>query len=177
MVGDILQWILSQNVLDLVTERNPKLIGAFIKNVGFAVANNQGMKMAIFDVSDVSHPVEMHKIIIGDRGTESYALRDHKAFLFDKSKNLLVLPIELHLIPENLRQEDNSGNGNPDALSRRSFPQYGEAVFQGAFVYKITLEDGFEERGRITHITQEDELKMRLTLFQSSRNLSSSKSP
>lgn len=109
----------------------------------------QGMKMAIFDVSVVSSPKEMHKIVIGDRGTDSYALHDHKAFLYDRQKNLLVLPIELHEIK----------NKEDYAAREGSMPRYGEQTFQGAFVYKVTLENGFEERGRITHIGAEEERK------------------
>lgn len=111
----------------------------------------QGMKLAVFDVSDVENPKEMHKVAIGDRGTDSYALHDHRAFLYDRQKELLVLPIMLSEIPEaqkNLPEEQTRG-----------MPAYGESVFQGAFVYKLTLENGFEERGRITHVTKEDELK------------------
>ncbi|MFC2143356.1 beta-propeller domain-containing protein [Candidatus Aenigmatarchaeota archaeon] len=100
----------------------------------------QGVKMAIFDVTDVSNPIEMHKIIIGDRGTDSFALHDHKAFLFDKEKNLLVIPV---LLAE-LTDEDKDqpwGWGVP----------YGTHTFQGAFVFDISLDNGFVEKGRITH--------------------------
>ncbi len=110
----------------------------------------QGLKMAIFDVSDVENPIEMHKIVIGDRGTDSYALQDHKAFLYDKEKELLVLPILLAEIPQHIKDSPDIGRGGP---------AYGEYVFQGAFVFNVNLEDGFVERGRITHVTKEDELK------------------
>ncbi|MFC1618262.1 beta-propeller domain-containing protein [Patescibacteria group bacterium] len=95
----------------------------------------QGIKMAIFDVTDVANPIEMHKEIIGDRGTESEALHNHKALLFDKKKNLMVLPITLAEI-EGEKTEDN---------------QYGDTVFQGAYVYDVTLDNGFDLRGRVTH--------------------------
>jgi uncharacterized secreted protein with C-terminal beta-propeller domain len=110
----------------------------------------QGLKMAVFDVSDVENPIEMHKLIVGDRGTESYALHDHKAFLYDREKELLVLPIILAEIPESQKKPIEEG---------QPWPAYGELTFQGAFVYRLTLEDGFEERGRITHVSEEDELK------------------
>ncbi len=110
----------------------------------------QGIKMAIFDVSDVENPVEMHKIVIGDRGTESYALHDHKAFLFDRGKQLLVIPVTLAEIPEEQKKPVEN-----EMVS----PTYGEYTFQGAFVFNVTLENGFDERGRITHVTEEDELK------------------
>ncbi|MFH1588155.1 MAG: beta-propeller domain-containing protein [Candidatus Diapherotrites archaeon] len=110
----------------------------------------QGMKMAIFDVSDVANPIEMHKIIIGDRGTDSYALQDHKAFLYDKEKELLIIPITLAEISEEQKQEADERNWGP---------AYGTQVFQGAFVFKVNLSTGFTERGRITHISEEEELK------------------
>ncbi|NIO23184.1 MAG: hypothetical protein GTN38_04130 [Candidatus Aenigmarchaeota archaeon] len=100
----------------------------------------QGVKMAIFDVTDVGDPKELHKVVIGDRGTDSYVLHDHKAFLFDREKNLLVIPILLaELTEEQKEQEPRWG------------PPSGEYVFQGAYVYDITLENGFDLRGRITH--------------------------
>ncbi len=104
----------------------------------------QGIKIAVFDVSDVEHPKEMYKEIIGDRGTDSYALQDHKAFLYNKEKNLLVIPVRLAEISEEQKQayENNGRNwGVP----------YGEFVFQGAFVYNLSLENGFELKGTITH--------------------------
>ncbi|MBI2653799.1 beta-propeller domain-containing protein [Candidatus Woesearchaeota archaeon] len=103
----------------------------------------RGIKMAIFDVSDVEHPIEMYKVVIGDRGTDSPVLRDHKAFLFDKDKSLLVIPITL-----------------AEIKGERSSPyQYGEFTFQGAYVYDITLEDGFDLRGRVTHYDDDEAFK------------------
>ena len=60
----------------------------------------QGVKLAVFDVSDVAHPIELYKEVIGDRGTESIAATNHKAFLFDKEKNLLAIPIIVAELPE-----------------------------------------------------------------------------
>ena len=99
----------------------------------------QGVKMAIFDVTDVSKPKELHKLVIGDRGTDSYALNDHKAFLFDRNKNLLVVPILLAELTPEQKAEEYTGSS------------YGDYVYQGAFVYDLTLENGFQEKGRITH--------------------------
>lgn len=110
----------------------------------------QGIKMAIFDVTDMTNPVELHKTIIGDRGTDSYALHDHKAFLFDSEKEILVLPINLAEINEEDKENDEYG---------WDWPQYGEQTFSGAFVFDISAENGITERGRITHVSQEEELK------------------
>ncbi len=102
----------------------------------------QGLKMAIFDVSDVENPVEMYKVVIGDRGTDSPVLHNHKAFLFDKEKELLVIPIQLAEFPEGYEPE--------------TAWEYGDYTFQGAYVYNINLDDGFTLKGRITHQTEED---------------------
>ncbi len=100
----------------------------------------QGVKIALFDVSDPENPREISKYVIGDRGTDSYALSDHRAFLFSRSKNLLVIPILLAEIDE----ERYPGRVPPSA--------YGETVWQGAYVFNISVEDGLALKGRITHL-------------------------
>jgi inhibitor of cysteine peptidase len=99
----------------------------------------QGVKISLFDVSDVTNPIEKHKFVIGDRGTNSPALYEHKAFLFDYERNLLVLPIELYEIDES--QYD--GEEVPDTAR-------GEFVWQGAYIFDLSL-DGIELRGRVSH--------------------------
>ena len=101
----------------------------------------QGLKIALFDVSDFENPKEVAKLIIGDRGTDSPALYDHKAFLFDREKELLVLPVSLHEISDEIKQQNDGYTGNI----------YGEFTFQGAYVYRLSLDNGFEFKGRITH--------------------------
>lgn len=102
----------------------------------------QGVKIALFDVSDVENPVELHKVVIGDRGTSSEALHDHKAFLFDREKELLVIPI--------LLAEFQSDPKDLPSWSR------GDYVYQGAYVYSLNLDDGFDLKGRITHYDDEE---------------------
>jgi uncharacterized secreted protein with C-terminal beta-propeller domain len=106
----------------------------------------QGVKLSLFDVSKVSEPREIAKYSIGDRGTDSYALRDHKAFLFSKSKNLLVIPILLAEI---------------DEQKYSKIPPYiqGDYIWQGAYVFEPTLKEGFVLKGRITHNPSEGEFK------------------
>jgi inhibitor of cysteine peptidase len=52
-----------------------------------------GVKIALFDVSDPTNPVEISKYTVGGRGTESLALQDHRAFLFSRKRGLMVIPI------------------------------------------------------------------------------------
>ena len=149
-------------VIDLSNPRNPKILGELkipgysdylhpydedhIIGIGKETKENewggvsvQGVKLALFDVSDVDNPKMLDKIEIGDRGTDSEALRDHKAFLFDKKKNLLVIPI---------REVKETGTGRYS---------YRQKVWQGAYVLSVTPRDGFEVTGKVAHSSLEEE--------------------
>ena len=106
-----------------------------------------GMKISIFDVTNVEQPVEQFKTIIGDRGTESALLNDHKALLFSPGKNLLAFPITVMEL-----------KGKPVVESNRdySYPNYGEFTFQGAYVYHLDLNTGFTLKGKVTHISSNE---------------------
>jgi uncharacterized secreted protein with C-terminal beta-propeller domain len=101
----------------------------------------QGVKISLFDVSDINNPKEIGApYIIGDRGTDSPVLWDHKAFLFDKSRNLLVIPVLEAKIDESVYP----GEVPPDA--------YGRPVWQGAYVFDISIDNGLQLGGKITHV-------------------------
>ncbi len=110
---------------------------------GGSFAWYQGVKLSLFDVSNVSAPVEVAKLEIGDRGTDSPALSDHKAFLFSRERNLLVIPILEAKVAGSSYAQPND---------------YGDYVYQGAYVFQIDT-DGIELRGRITHLHGDELLK------------------
>ncbi|MFA5163476.1 MAG: beta-propeller domain-containing protein [Patescibacteria group bacterium] len=89
----------------------------------------KGVKLSLFDFTDLTKPKESSSYIIGNQFSDSIALSDHKAFLFSKSKNLLSIPISLR---EELA-------GAPSKLN-----------FSGALVFNIN-NDKFELKGRIDH--------------------------
>lgn len=103
-----------------------------------------GMKIAMFDVTDVANPVEMHKIAIGERGTNSELLRNHKALLFDKEKGIMAFPIQIAKI-------NREGFSEAEIAS-----SWGDTIFSGAQVYNVSLENGFVLRGEATHYTAAD---------------------
>jgi uncharacterized secreted protein with C-terminal beta-propeller domain len=107
----------------------------------------QGIKISLFDVSDVENPIEIAKYEIGDRGTDSPILTDHKAFLFDKSRNLLVIPVTVAQI------DPSQYPGGVPANA------YGNPVWNGAYIFKISVEEGLILQGKITHMDNA-ELKM-----------------
>jgi len=94
-------------------------------------AQTKGMKIAIFDVSDVAKPVQQFMTTIGGSGTYSEVLNNHKALLFSKEKKLLALPVF---------------ENNYD--SKTNISQEG---YQGAYIYNIDLVNGIKLRGKITH--------------------------
>ncbi|MGI6677519.1 MAG: beta-propeller domain-containing protein [Dehalobacterium sp.] len=129
------------------------------KEVG-TMAFYQGMKIALFDVSDVTRPVQKFQEIIGDRGTDSELLRNHKALLFSREKNLMAFPVTVMEI-KNKHQIQSQNN----------FPDYGEFTFQGAYVYQLDLAKGFLLKGTITHLDQEDHLKAGLYWYPNAKNI------
>ena len=94
-----------------------------------------GMKMALFDVSNPNNPKELYSVDIGEKGTYSELLSNHKALLFSKEKNIIAFPISI-------REED----GEYDT----------KLTFQGAIVYGLDLNEGFTLKGTIAHMQIED---------------------
>ncbi len=116
-----------------------------------------GMKIAIFDVSDVNNPIEKHVEKIGDRGTDSELLHNHKALLFSKEKNLMAFPITVMEVKERSKKINELA--------------YGEFAFQGAYIYNIDLDKGFNLKSKITHISDEEYLKSGTNWYQSGNNV------
>jgi uncharacterized secreted protein with C-terminal beta-propeller domain len=152
-------------VIDLSTPASPKILGKLkipgysdylhpydathIIGIGKETGTNdwggvstKGLKLALFDVSDVEHPTQIDKVEIGDAGTDSAALSDHKAFLFDKAKNLLV-------IPARVVQNEPSVN-DKYGIQRQN-------IWYGAYVFGVTPETGFTLRGTVKHGTASDQ--------------------
>lgn len=93
-----------------------------------------GMKLSLFDVSDVSKPTEPFNRLIGWRGTYSEALHDSKAVLWDPVRKNMVLPINYYA-PK---------YGTTDRTS------YGKFIFQGAMIYHLG-GSSFDEVGGVSH--------------------------
>jgi uncharacterized secreted protein with C-terminal beta-propeller domain len=151
-------------VIDLSTPVAPKILGKLkipgysdylhpydathIIGIGKETGTNdwggvstKGLKLALFDVSDVANPKQIDKVEIGDAGTDSAALSDHKAFLFDKSKNLLVIPARV--VKNQATVTDTKSVSQPN-------------IWYGAYVFGVTPETGFTLRGTVEHGTGSD---------------------
>lgn len=113
-------------------------------------AKIKGMKMALFDVSNVNNPIQISSTIIGDSRATSAILTNHKALLFSKEKELIAIPV-------NNYKEDfevNSSTTTYDALVR-NYSNYNKSYLsEGYFVYRINLQDGFQLKGIVNHEKQ-----------------------
>lgn len=140
-------------VIDLSTPTNPKVLGKLkipgfsnylhpydentLIGIGKETSENQwggvnakGLKISLFDVSDIANPKEAAKYELGESGSNSEALSDHKAFLFSREKELLAIPVHL--------TQKTAGN------------DYARYVFSGAAVFKIT-RNSIDLKGKIEH--------------------------
>jgi len=100
----------------------------------------QGIKISLFDVSNVTNPVQDASYVIGDRGSDTPVLTDPKAFLFDRSRNLLAIPVMVAKIDE---------SKYPSPVPPYA---YGDPVWQGAYVFDISLYHDIVSEGNITHL-------------------------
>lgn len=115
-----------------------------------------GFKIGVFDVTNVEEPIETFKIEIGDTGTDSELLRNHRALLFSKERDIIAFPITVMEKPV-----DNQENPW----------QWGEFTFQGAHLYSLDLEAGFHLKNRITHVSPTDYKKAGHRWYNSSKNI------
>ena len=157
----------------------------------------QGMKIGMFDVTDMKNPKEMFKEVIGDRGTYSELLDNHKALLFDKNKNLLAFPVTVKeyeeddcskhtystcpsqcqkiCVPSNCKLDNGVQicTTDCDGVNSCSLNYYREAktVFEGAYVYNVDLKTGFVLKGKITHSTMGDALARKISYYGEYENM------
>ena len=122
--------------IDLQNPYNPKVLGV-LKIPGYSSylhpydeshiigigKDGSAVKISLFDVSNVTDPKEIDNYQVSGRWSDSPVLSDHKALLVNSSKNLLVMPIIT---------SDYS-------------------IWQGAYVFKVTIQEGIALRGQITH--------------------------
>jgi inhibitor of cysteine peptidase len=140
-------------VIDLSNAADPKVAGElkipgyssylhpFDENHVIGLGKENGtVKLSLFDVSNVNAPKEVAKYVVEADYADSQALYDPHAFLFDKGKQLLVLPISL----------TQYGVVNPSGREPIFSWATTSGFWQGAFVFKATTS-GFTLKGTVTH--------------------------
>ncbi|MGA2572847.1 MAG: beta-propeller domain-containing protein [Candidatus Methanomethylicaceae archaeon] len=127
-------------VIDLATPTEPKVIGLlnvpgfsdymqpYDQNTIIGVGReNNNVKLSLFDVTNVTSPREISKYAIQATWSYSDVSNNPKAFLFDKSESLLVIPV-------------TASFADP----------YQWISWQGVCVFNITAQNGLVLKGTIT---------------------------
>jgi Beta propeller domain len=97
---------------------------------------NGGVKIDLYNVSDIKNPKQERSLVLGDMGSSSDALWNPKAFVWYKEKNLLLLPATL------MQSAGDTAN-----------PYLAKSAFQWLVGIQIT-PSAITEQFRITHIAQ-----------------------
>jgi uncharacterized secreted protein with C-terminal beta-propeller domain len=90
--------------------------------IGVGIDGNGRVQILMFDVSNVSSPTVVGNFTVPGKSSDTPVLWEHKAFLFDKAKELLVIPAFIY-----------------------------DCSWQGAYVFNIT-NYAITLKGNITHI-------------------------
>jgi hypothetical protein len=128
--------------MDTTTTTNKTSLGRVLSTT----TKVTGMKMALFDVSDVHNPKQIAETKIGDSYTTSAVLDNHKALLFSKEKNLIAIPVNTYSSVFSVTDSDNI-----ETLVKNYSSFSGRRTSEGYLVYNLDLENGFKLKGTITH--------------------------
>ncbi|MBN4046273.1 beta-propeller domain-containing protein [Nitrosarchaeum koreense] len=112
-------------------------VGRDTKEMDNGRVQQLGIKISLFNVSDVNNPKLAGDIIIGDSSTYSEALNNHKAFFFDKTRGVISIPIS------------GDVKGLDNTSSKMFAPDYNR--WSGFYVFDVDKSNGFETKGTITH--------------------------
>jgi len=146
-------------VLDLRDPKEPRILGELkipgfstylhridprhLLSIGFDANDHgdfayfDGLLLQIFDVTNPTDPVLLHREKIGTRGSSSEAATDHLAFNYLPDRKLLAIPTTLC---------DGGGDGVQGRMS-----------FSGLLVYRADVARGFKRIGGIDHGRQGDD--------------------
>lgn len=93
------------------------------------IIRTEGMKISLFDVSDLANPKEKDTEVIGDQGTFSPIQYDHHALFEHPGNHLYGFPISIY-----------------EKQPRKAYTDFKQ---DGALIYEITPEKGIEIKGNL----------------------------
>ena len=98
----------------------------------------QQVQLSVFDVSDFTRPTQIHNLVI-DPGSQAWseALWNPKALTWYGAQSLLALPLWVE--PQGVPVVSEPANAASEVAE----------VFEGVAVYRVSVDGGFEELGRL----------------------------
>lgn len=106
-----------------------------------------GVKIALFNVSDVSNPAVVDDLVIGGSSTHSEALGDHKAFFFDSRNNIISIPMAgtFRDLSKTLDASEVANTRDHDSI------YHDNRRWSGFYVLDVSPAAGVDVRGTISH--------------------------
>lgn len=133
--------ISSASYLKPVDADGTKLIGLG-RAAGATEGQAGGLKLTLFDFTDLTKPQELDSYLIGDSSSDSIALSDHNALLYSAEKGLLSIPAVLRDTSNRLSFSGsliftiNSDKLNlKGKIDHSSGGRFGQADYWGGFDY------------------------------------------
>jgi uncharacterized secreted protein with C-terminal beta-propeller domain len=130
--------------------------GTHVIGIGKETKQNQygglqpiGVKVSLFDVSNVTNPITVDTYLIGGQGTDSEVLSDPKALLFDKEKNILSIPVFQQYYGGPLPLDDSSSKDSSVGIMPPRPIQPNN--WKGFYVFGVDPAKGFTLKGTIDH--------------------------
>lgn len=117
---------------------------------------NSGYKVSVFDISDFANPKQVDSKVIGKRGTYSPLSQNHKALMFDYSRDIFAFPIYV---------TDSITKGKGKEAYEQTYP-----VFSGVYAFKVS-ENGLDLKGKITHLTAKEQRDMQNHIYEYEREI------
>jgi uncharacterized secreted protein with C-terminal beta-propeller domain len=129
-------------------------------------SENVNLKLSLFDVSDLSNPVEVANYIVQGNYTSSLAQNDPHAFLFDLQSQMLVIPVSITNYLQTITPSTSSvpvpvTSGNQTGSGTASSPAVTTPIvffnmesWDGAYVFNVNPAGGFTLRGTVTHLNE-----------------------
>lgn len=115
--------------LHIVDENHLLGFGYETEEASWGGTINKGLKLSLFDVADPNRPKELKSEVIGETGTYSEVLYNHKALMFSLNKGIMAFPA--YVAGDNYK-----------------------TAFVGAYVYNI-ISDNFYYKTKISHMDDE----------------------
>lgn len=115
------------------------------------VVVNNGFKISLFDLNDFNNPKEVDTQNIGTRGSYSLIEYNHKALMFDDTRDIFSIPVYVTKSEKSSSNDESFYNITP--------------TFMGAYVYNIS-EKGFDLKGRITHYNNKEQNNAKYDVYE-----------
>ncbi len=139
------------HIIGIGMQTDEKIIRNSSGKVSSVRATITGMKMALFDVSDIKNPKQVSEVEIGDACTKSAVLTNHKALLFSKERELIAIPVTSYDVDNNIEKTYYSDPEIDDLIKDYTSSLSSTYISEGYLVYNLNLEEGFKLKGVITH--------------------------